>query len=273
MRFFAQLSVLLSFALLWCSVLASSAHQINRRHHGKRDLAVRAPRDVDMYKRDFPNSRFTYYAVGLGACGITNQPSDFIVALNSAQYGSGSYCFQMITITVNGLTAQAQVTDECPGCPYGGLDFSEGLFEFFSPLGTGVLTGDWSFGSAPAPAPAPTTTSQPPPAPTTTSQPPPPPTTTSTSTPPPPPSTSSSPSPTPSPSSSSTSSSSYSTSYSTSATPSSSSSSASSSVSSTTSANSVVQTAGSVPVGSSSTLMNLNLAMVYLGDLLGVAQT
>ncbi|KAG2077991.1 hypothetical protein BDR04DRAFT_439736 [Suillus decipiens] len=266
MRFFAQLSVLLSFALLWCSVLASSAHQINRRHHGKRDLAARALGDVDMYKRDFPNSRFTYYAVGLGACGITNQPSDFIVALNSAQYGSGGYCFQMITITVNGLTAQAQITDECPGCPYGGLDFSEGLFEFFASLGTGVLTGDWSFGSAPAPAPAPTTTSQPPPAPTTTWQPPP--TTTSTSTPPPPPSTSSSPSPTPSPSS--TSSSSYSTSYSTSATPSSSSSSSSSSVSSTTSANSVVQTAGSVPVG---TLMNLNLAMVYLGDLLGVAQT
>jgi hypothetical protein len=82
MRFFAQLSVLLSFALLWCSVSASSAHQVNRRH-GKRldaDLAVRAPGDVDMYKRDYANSRLTYYAVGLGACGTVNQPSDFVCA-------------------------------------------------------------------------------------------------------------------------------------------------------------------------------------------------
>ncbi|KAG2147144.1 RlpA-like double-psi beta-barrel-protein domain-containing protein-containing protein, partial [Suillus cothurnatus] len=188
MRFFAQLSVLLSFALLWCSVSASSAHQVNRRH-GKRldaDLAVRAPGDVDMYKRDYANSRLTYYAVGLGACGTVNQPSDFIVALNSAQFGSGSYCYQMITITCNGLTAQAQITDECPGCPYAGLDLSQGLFQFFAPLGDGVIYGSWSFGSSPAPAPSPTSTWQPPPAPTTTWQPPSP---STTWTPPPPPST------------------------------------------------------------------------------------
>ncbi|KAG2349575.1 hypothetical protein BDR05DRAFT_994593 [Suillus weaverae] len=271
MRFFAQLSVLLSFVLSWCSVSASSAHQVNRRH-GKRlnsDLAIRAPGDVDMYKRDYPNSRFTYYADGLGACGTTNQPGDFIVALNSAQYGSGGNCYQMITITVNGLTAQAQIVDECPGCPYAGLDLSEGLFQYFAPLGSGVLYGTWSFGSAPAPAPSPTSTWQPPPAPTTTSQPPPPPTTTWS--PPPPPSTTSSPSPTPSPSSTSSSSSSSSSST----TFSSSLSLTLSSASSTTSADSVVETAGSVPasVGSSSVLMNLNLAMVYLGEFLGVAQT
>ncbi|KAG1877784.1 RlpA-like double-psi beta-barrel-protein domain-containing protein-containing protein [Suillus subalutaceus] len=271
MRFFTQLSVLLSFVLSWYSVSARSAHQVNR-HHGKRlnsDLAVRAPGDVDMYKRDYANSRFTYYAVGLGACGTTNIPTDFIVALNSDQFGSGSYCYQMITITCNGLTAQAQITDECPGCPYAGLDFSQGLFEFFAPLGDGVIYGTWSFGSAPAPAPSPTTTSQPPPPPTTTSQPPPPPTTTWT---PPPSSTTSSPSPTSTPSSSSTSSSSFSSSSSssTSSTFSSSSSSASSSASSTTSADSVVETAGSV--GSSSSLMDLNLAMVYLGELLGDAE-
>ncbi|KAG2041797.1 RlpA-like double-psi beta-barrel-protein domain-containing protein-containing protein [Suillus americanus] len=272
MRFFAQLSVLLSFVLLWCSVSASSAHQVNRRH-GKRlnsDLAVRGPGDVDMYKRDYANSRLTYYAVGLGACGTTNQPSDFIVALNSAQFGGGSHCYEMISITVNGLTALAQITDECPGCPFAGLDLSQGLFQFFAPLGSGVIYGSWSFGSAPAPVPVPISISQPPPPPTTTSQPPPPPPPTTTWTPPPPPSTTSSPSPTPS--SSSTSSSSFSFS---SSTFSSSSSSTSSSASSTTSADSVVQTAGSVPasVGSSSVLMNLNLAMVYLGEFLGVAQT
>jgi hypothetical protein len=82
MRLLVQLSFLLPFALSWFSVSASiNAHQ-GRRHHAKRigsdDLAVRAPGDLDMYKRDFPNSRLTYYAVGLGACGAVNQPGDFV---------------------------------------------------------------------------------------------------------------------------------------------------------------------------------------------------
>ncbi|KAG1832239.1 hypothetical protein EV424DRAFT_93410 [Suillus variegatus] len=272
MRFFAHLSVLLSFVLSWCSVSASSAHQFQRRHHdGKRlnsALAVREPGDVDMYKRDFPNSRFTFYAVGLGACGQVNQASDMVVAMNTQQF-SGS-CFQMITITCNGVSSQAQVVDECMGCPYGGLDFSEGLFQVFGSLGAGVLTGTWSFNSASAPAPSPSPSAyQPPPAPTTTSRPQP--TPTPTSTPPPPPSTTSSPSPTPSSSSITSSSISSSTSN----TSISSSPSSSSSASSTTSADSVVETAGSVPasVGDSSALMNLNLAMVYLGGLLNDAQT
>ncbi|EIW84969.1 plant expansin, partial [Coniophora puteana RWD-64-598 SS2] len=87
----------------------------------------------------------TFFADGLGACGATNSPSDFIVALNSAQYGSGGYCFQMITITYNGKTTQAQITDECPGCPYGGLDMSTGLFDFFADPSAGVIYGEWSF--------------------------------------------------------------------------------------------------------------------------------
>lgn len=39
-------------------------------------------------KRDF-SGRATYYATGLGACGDWNNDGDFIVALNSAQYGGG----------------------------------------------------------------------------------------------------------------------------------------------------------------------------------------
>lgn len=82
-----------------------------------------------------------------GACGATNGPNDFvrvvdllhlhvqslthrvqIVALNAGvswstawlglwclpvqQYDGGAHCFDMITITINGKTAQAQITDE-----------------------------------------------------------------------------------------------------------------------------------------------------------------
>lgn len=52
-------------------------------------------------KRGF-GGRATYYATGLGACGEYNTDSDYIVALNSAQYGGGypgPECFKQIQIS------------------------------------------------------------------------------------------------------------------------------------------------------------------------------
>jgi hypothetical protein len=34
---------------------------------------------------------------------------------------------------------------QCPGCPFGGLDFSSGLFKHFADQSVGVLQGSWSF--------------------------------------------------------------------------------------------------------------------------------
>jgi hypothetical protein len=128
---------------------------------------------------------------------------------------------------------------QCPGCPYGGLDLTEGLFSYFADMSVGVLTCSWYYtdgsgngGSTPSssssytpaytpqdtptysPSPTPTPTPTPNYTPTTSSTPPPPPTTSSTPTsyPPPSPTTSTTPttsstptsspppSPTPSPS-------------------------------------------------------------------------
>jgi len=151
--------------------------------------------------------RATYYAVGLGACGQYNVPSDFIVALNQPQFETGGYpstqCFRGITINYNGKSAHATVMDECPsgGCSYGDLDMSEGLFTFFEPTSTGVFYMDWSFdgdnsgGGNNNPQPQPQTTTQQQWQPETTSTPqwtPPAPSTTSTSIYVPPPATSSS---------------------------------------------------------------------------------
>ncbi|THH19978.1 hypothetical protein EUX98_g8672, partial [Antrodiella citrinella] len=130
-------------------------------HKGRHDaIARRASGDVaHLNKRDqFNNVRFTFYDVGLGACGQTNQPGDFIVALTTLQFGGGypgPNCFKSITINYNGKSAQATIMDECMGCPYGGLDFSRGLFDYFAPESEGVLTGSWSFNDA-APSPSPT---------------------------------------------------------------------------------------------------------------------
>jgi len=66
--------------------------------------------------------------------------------------------------------------DQCPGCPYGGLDFSRGLFRFFASEGAGIIYGEWDFvdGSSPDPSPDPpkttTTTTKPSPTPTSTKE-------------------------------------------------------------------------------------------------------
>lgn len=76
-------------------------------------------------------------------------------------------------MTYNGKTTVATITDECPGCPYGGLDLSRGLFRFFAPESVGVIYGEWDFtdgGDSPDPSPDPpktTTTKKPPPPPPT----------------------------------------------------------------------------------------------------------
>ncbi|KAJ8077831.1 hypothetical protein PM082_002271 [Marasmius tenuissimus] len=106
------------------------------------------PRDVESRSAQAFGGRFTYYQTGLGACGAYNNPSDYIVALNSAQYGGGypgPNCNKSITISYDGKTHDATIVDECPTCDHGDLDLSQGLFEFFAPTSTGVLQGEWWF--------------------------------------------------------------------------------------------------------------------------------
>ncbi|KIP09285.1 hypothetical protein PHLGIDRAFT_18677 [Phlebiopsis gigantea 11061_1 CR5-6] len=193
---FTFLSTLVLSLSLSSFVLADSHESSRRRHAGTNFLST----NHALSKR-FDNARFSYYETGEGACGAFNKDSDFIVALNSAQYDGGSHCFATITITANGKTTQAQITDECPGCPYGGLDLSPGLFSYFASEDAGIIYGSWDFGSgskpSPTPTPTPTSTwSPPPPPPTSTWSPPPLPTSTwspppTTSSTPPPPSTTS----------------------------------------------------------------------------------
>lgn len=61
--------------------------------------------------------------------------SDFIVALNTPQYGGGypgPNCGRSITISYGGKTAQATIMDQCPSCGFGDLDLSRSLFNHFS---------------------------------------------------------------------------------------------------------------------------------------------
>ncbi|KAJ9112243.1 hypothetical protein QFC22_006327 [Naganishia vaughanmartiniae] len=98
-------------------------------------------------KRGF-GGRATFYATGLGACGEWNNDSDYIVALNSEQYGGGypgPECFKQIQIWANGQTATATIMDECPSCSYGQLDLSPSLFNHFASPDDGIFEMTWDY--------------------------------------------------------------------------------------------------------------------------------
>ncbi|KIR39935.1 B2-aldehyde-forming enzyme [Cryptococcus deuterogattii 99/473] len=103
----------------------------------------------------------TFYYTGLGACGLNSQDSDFMVALNSAQYGSGypgPQCFKYITIQMGSTTiGGVEILDECPTCDYGSLDLSPGLFTQFADYDAGTIHITWWFDDD---SPASTSTSE-----------------------------------------------------------------------------------------------------------------
>ncbi|KAL1717337.1 Non-catalytic module family EXPN protein [Schizophyllum commune] len=133
--------------------LGASAHERGQNAKRHSDLAKRAPGDVQRFSKRVSNARMTYYEVGLGACGIVNVPSDFIVAVSADEWDAGlthgypsDVCFKPITIEYNGVTAQATVTDRCENCPsFSGIDLSYDLFKVFAPNPeeTGIIYANW----------------------------------------------------------------------------------------------------------------------------------
>ncbi|GFZ42440.1 hypothetical protein JCM24511_00155 [Saitozyma sp. JCM 24511] len=152
----------------------AAAHKPRRNHHVKRHADV-APRVVDegvswanateLEKRgDVYTGIGTYYYTGLGACGQYSQDSDFMVALNSAQYGGGypgPQCFKYITIQGNGVTVGGiEILDECPTCGYGSLDLAPGLFTQFAGTDAGTISITWWFNDGSGSSATTTSTSQ-----------------------------------------------------------------------------------------------------------------
>ncbi|POW05419.1 hypothetical protein PSHT_10746 [Puccinia striiformis] len=82
----------------------------------------------------------TYFAPGTGACGATNSGSDYIVAMNQAQYAGGSLCQKTVSIKneASGKSVQAKVVDKCPGCAFGSLDLSPTVFSALGDMSAGV---------------------------------------------------------------------------------------------------------------------------------------
>ncbi|OCF71909.1 hypothetical protein I204_07172 [Kwoniella mangroviensis CBS 8886] len=154
-------SLLTSVLLLSTSVFGLSdkkAHELSRSraraHYARKEKQVftfevdanSTSNSIEKRGQSYSNSRATFYDVGLGACGWYNSASDYIVAQNSAQYGSGypgPNCGRSISVSYGGKTISATIADECPTCPYGGLDMSRGLFTQFASESAGVFYMTW----------------------------------------------------------------------------------------------------------------------------------
>ncbi|KAF5022416.1 hypothetical protein F66182_5556 [Fusarium sp. NRRL 66182] len=102
---------------------------------------------------DAKSGEFTYYDVGMGACGDDDSgkdESENIVALSHLLMGTQSngnpMCGQTITIKANGKTAQATVKDKCMGCSINDIDVSRKVFkQLFGSLDEGRTDVEWWF--------------------------------------------------------------------------------------------------------------------------------
>lgn len=133
----AQLSLIRSFIVALFLITVPSVHP--------RPLVSQEPKSLE--PRNF-HGKATWFIPDTGACGDVNSNSDYIVAMNYAQYHDGSPCHKVVVITnkANHKVVKARVTDECPSCPYGSLDLSPAAFKKLGNLDTGVLpiTWDWA---------------------------------------------------------------------------------------------------------------------------------
>ncbi|KAI7265602.1 hypothetical protein KC345_g8436 [Hortaea werneckii] len=117
------------------------------------------PSNTDTFTGDL-----TYYQPGLGACGVTSEENDFIVALShllfdaagsSTDAGGNSnenpLCGRMLRATRYNEEASAQrsvdlrVVDRCTGCEVDDLDTSLKAFERLAPSASGRVEVSWAW--------------------------------------------------------------------------------------------------------------------------------
>lgn len=96
----------------------------------------------------------TYYDTGLGACGITNSDTDYIVAISHElfdQYtpngnpNKNSLCGKKIKASYEGKSVEVTVVDRCEGCAYNDLDFSPSAFTLIADKGLGRIDITWEW--------------------------------------------------------------------------------------------------------------------------------
>ncbi|KAH9950476.1 RlpA-like double-psi beta-barrel-protein domain-containing protein-containing protein [Amylocystis lapponica] len=94
----------------------------------------------------------TFYATGLGACGITNTDTDYICAVSHLLFdtypgydgvnpNTNPVCGKQLTATYQGKSVTVTVTDRCEACLIDSIDFSPSAFDQLADPSVGRLTG------------------------------------------------------------------------------------------------------------------------------------
>ncbi|KAI0971158.1 RlpA-like double-psi beta-barrel-protein domain-containing protein-containing protein [Xylaria arbuscula] len=104
--------------------------------------------------RQTQSGDLTYYAPGLGACGVTNSESDAIVALSQELFDQytpngnpnlNSLCGRQIQINLGGNSVVVTVEDRCTGCAYNDLDVPIAVFSQLADPNLGRVEMSWSW--------------------------------------------------------------------------------------------------------------------------------
>jgi len=96
----------------------------------------------------------TFYETGLGACGITNNDSDYIAAVSQLLFDSfpdyngvnpndNPVCNKKVTASYGGKSVTVAITDRCTGCQIGDLDFSPSAFSALADESLGRIDITW----------------------------------------------------------------------------------------------------------------------------------
>ncbi|CAG8654864.1 12315_t:CDS:1 [Dentiscutata erythropus] len=101
------------------------------------------------------SGEFTFYGVGLGACGKTNSDSELVCAISTDLFGSSPggnsnknpNCGRTITATFGGKSVDLTVVDVCEGCKTDDVDMSPTGFDRLAAASAGRIKGTWEFTS------------------------------------------------------------------------------------------------------------------------------
>lgn len=109
-------------------------------------LALAAPATTPNISPRSNSGSMTYYAVGLGACGITNSDAELVCAMSASLYDANKPCGKHIKITGPAGSVTVKVVDRCVGCAYHDLDLSPTAFQkAIGDLSVGRKTATWEW--------------------------------------------------------------------------------------------------------------------------------
>lgn len=94
----------------------------------------------------------TFYATGLGACGITNNDSQHICAVshllfdtfpgyNGGNPNNNPICGRFVTAHYGGNSVKLEITDRCTGCKITDLDMAPSAFNLLADPAIGRISG------------------------------------------------------------------------------------------------------------------------------------